>query len=107
MSAPVFEEIDYTSASSNGRRKRKNDADPDELGRYDQTRPNHPECKRCGNAKTNSGQWRQVVIKPLNRHNYDKCSMCRKYAYDEHEFAEWWCEECIDLFMLFANRYDR
>ena len=107
MSAPVSEEIDYTSASSNGSRKRKQDAGPDELGRYEQSRPNHPECKRCGNAKTNSGQWRQIVITPVERHNYEKCSMCWKYAYDEYEFAEWWCVKCIDLFMLFANRYDR
>ena len=91
MSALVFEEIDYTSASSNGSRKRKNGAETKaEEGRYEKNVPNHFECDRCKSARTGSG-----------------LSKCKMYVNYEHEFTAWWCQQCYDAFKLFANRYDR
>ena len=107
MSDTVPEEID-TDASSSGSRKRKNGAEPeDEEGRYQKNVAKHFECDRCGRARTGSGPWRQVFITPSARQNWDKCSQCRKYANDEYAFTAWWCEQCYDAFVLFANRYDR
>ena len=94
------------TASSSGSLKRKIQAGDicEDSFRYQKSVATHYCCDRCGEPHNGDHEWHRMCMSaPLTRSNWERCSMCGKYAHDEHEFEAWWCGRCSAAFPCFAE----